>query len=113
MTEGKPINPIKILDWSDDIFQNNYFGFLNIFNSTKNFHAITKIDDKEFLVDENTIVFNRSKSNDFANWQGLMYELEESGVNVINSIDVHLICADKWKTYIKLKNYYEFVKIHY
>ncbi|MDC1045542.1 hypothetical protein OAQ59_02990, partial [Candidatus Pelagibacter sp.] len=31
------------------IFQNNYFGFLNIFNSTKNFHAITKIDDKEFL----------------------------------------------------------------
>ena len=31
------------------IFQNNYFGFLNIFNSTKNFHAITKIDDREFL----------------------------------------------------------------
>ena len=31
------------------IFQNNYFSFLNIFNSAKNFHAITKIDDKEFL----------------------------------------------------------------
>ena len=66
---------------------------------------IHDIDDKEFLIDENTIVFNRSKSNDFANWQGLMYELEESGVNVINSIDVHLLCADKWKTYIKLKNF--------
>ncbi len=39
---------------------------------------IHDIDDKEFLIDENTIVFNRSKSNDFANWQGLMYELEES-----------------------------------
>ena len=65
---------------------------------------IHDIDDKEFLIDENTLIFNRSKSNDFANWQGLMYELEISGVNVINSLDVHLLCADKWKTYIKLKN---------
>ena len=31
------------------IFQNNYLGFLNIFNSTKNFQVITKIDDKKFL----------------------------------------------------------------
>ncbi len=64
---------------------------------------IHDIDDKEFLIDENTIVFNRSKSNDFANWQGLMYDLEKSGVPVINSLDVHLLCADKWKTYISLK----------
>ena len=38
---------------------------------------IHDIDDKEFLIDENTIVFNRSKSNDFANWQGMMYDLEQ------------------------------------
>ncbi len=30
-------------------FQNNYLGFLNIFNSTNKFHAIIKIDDKKFL----------------------------------------------------------------
>ena len=64
---------------------------------------IHDIDDKEFLIDENTIVFNRSKSNDFANWQGLMYDLEKSGVPVINSLDVHLLCADKWKTYVSLQ----------
>ena len=64
---------------------------------------IHDIDDKEFLIDENTLIFNRSKSNDFANWQGLMYELEKSGANVINSLDVHILCADKWKTYINLK----------
>ena len=60
-------------------------------------------DDKKFLIDENTIVFNRSKSNDFANWQGMIYDLEESDVNVINSLEVHLLCADKWKTYVTLK----------
>lgn len=64
---------------------------------------IHDIDDKEFLIDENTIVFNRSKSNDFANWQGMMYDLEKSGVPVINSLDVHLLCADKWKTYVSLQ----------
>ena len=64
---------------------------------------IHDIDDKEFLIDENTIIFNRSKSNDFANWQGLMYDLEESNVPVINSLDVHLLCADKWKTYVSLQ----------
>ena len=42
---------------------------------------IHDINDKEFLIDENTIVFNRSKSNDFANWQGLMYDLEESDIS--------------------------------
>jgi hypothetical protein len=31
------------------IFQNNYLSFLNIFNFSKNFQAITKIDDKKFL----------------------------------------------------------------
>ena len=64
---------------------------------------IHDINDKEFLIDKNTIVFNRSKSNDFANWQGMMYDLEESDVNVINSLEVHLLCADKWKTYVTLK----------
>ena len=61
------------------------------------------INDKEFLIDKNTIVFNRSKSNDFANWQGMMYDLEESDVSVINSLYVHLLCADKWRTYVTLK----------
>ena len=64
---------------------------------------IHDIDDKEFLIDKDTIVFNRSKSNDFANWQGMMYDLEESDVPVINSLDVHLLCADKWRTYVSLK----------
>ena len=64
---------------------------------------IHDIDDKSFLIDENTIVFNRSKSNDFANWQGMMYDLEKSNVVVINSLDVHLLCADKWKTYVSLE----------
>ena len=64
---------------------------------------IHDIDDKSFLIDENTIVFNRSKSNDFANWQGMMYDLEKSNVAVINSLDVHLLCADKWKTYVSLE----------
>ena len=64
---------------------------------------INDIDDKSFLIDENTIVFNRSKSNDFANWQGMMYDLEKSNVVVINSLDVHLLCADKWKTYVSLE----------
>jgi hypothetical protein len=31
------------------MFKNNYLSFLNIFNSTKNFQLITKIDDKKFL----------------------------------------------------------------
>ena len=64
---------------------------------------IHDIDDKSFLIDENTIVFNRSKSNDFANWQGMMYDLEKSNIAVINSLDVHLLCADKWKTYVSLE----------
>ena len=64
---------------------------------------IHDIDDKSFLIDKNTIVFNRSKSNDFANWQGMMYDLEKSNVAVINSLDVHLLCADKWKTYVSLE----------
>ena len=33
-------------------FQNNYFGFLNILDSSKNFQMITKIDDRKFLNDE-------------------------------------------------------------
>ena len=33
-------------------FQNNYFGFLNILDSSKNFQMITKIDDRKFLSDE-------------------------------------------------------------
>lgn len=64
---------------------------------------IHDLDDKSFLIDENTVVFNRSKSNDFANWQGMMYDLEKSNVVVINSLDVHLLCADKWKTYVSLE----------
>lgn len=64
---------------------------------------INDIDDKSFMIDENTVVFNRSKSNDFANWQGMMYDLEKSNVAVINSLDVHLLCADKWKTYVSLE----------
>jgi RimK family alpha-L-glutamate ligase len=60
-------------------------------------------DDKEFLIDENTVVFNRSKSNEFVNWQGMIYDLEESDVTVINSLGVHLLCADKWRTYVTLK----------
>ena len=31
------------------MFKNDYLSFLNIFNSTKNFQLITKIDDKKFL----------------------------------------------------------------
>jgi len=65
---------------------------------------IHDMNDKEFLIDENTIVLNRSKSNDRSSWQGLIYELENSGINVINSMDVHALCADKWKTYVALKN---------
>lgn len=60
-------------------------------------------DDASFLVDENTVVFNRSKSNDFANWKGMLYDLEESGAYLLNSLDIHLLCADKWRTYVSLK----------
>ena len=60
-------------------------------------------DDKEFLLDENTVVFNRSKSNDFANWKGMLYDIEQSDVPLFNSLDIHLLCADKWRTYVSLK----------
>ena len=33
----------------------------------------------------------------------MMYDLEKSNVAVINSLDVHLLCADKWKTYVSLE----------
>ena len=36
---------------------------------------IHNTDDKEFLLDENTVVFNRSKSNDFPSWQNFYREL--------------------------------------
>tara|TARA_B100001057_G_scaffold219851_1_gene220232 strand:- start:2637 stop:3629 length:993 start_codon:yes stop_codon:yes gene_type:complete len=63
-------------------------------------------EDKEFEIDENTIVFNRSKSNDFPSWQNFYRELTLNGVTVINPMQVHNICWDKYHTYLRLQDSY-------
>ncbi len=76
---------------------------------------ITKIDgklfvhdkeDNRFEIDNNTVVFNRSKSNDFPSWQNFYRELTINGVKVINPMSVHNICWDKYHTYLKLEQDY-------
>ena len=73
---------------------------------------ITKKDDKLFVhdkednkfeIDENTIVFNRSKSNDFPSWQNFYRELTINDVKVINPMAVHNVCWDKYHTYLTLE----------
>ena len=63
-------------------------------------------EDNEFEVDDNTIIFNRSKSNDFPSWQNFYRELTINGVKVINPMSVHNICWDKYHTYLKLQQDY-------
>ena len=63
-------------------------------------------EDDEFEIDENTIVFNRSKSNDFPSWQNFYRELTINGVRVINPMTVHNICWDKYHTYLRLEQDY-------
>tara|TARA_B100000989_G_scaffold298125_1_gene286209 strand:+ start:1029 stop:2021 length:993 start_codon:yes stop_codon:yes gene_type:complete len=63
-------------------------------------------EDKEFEIDENTIIFNRSKSNDFPSWQNFYRELTLNGVTVINPMQVHNICWDKYHTYLRLRDNY-------
>lgn len=63
-------------------------------------------EDKEFEIDENTIIFNRSKSNDFPSWQNFYRELTLNGVTVINPMQVHNICWDKYHTYLRLQDNY-------
>ena len=63
-------------------------------------------EDDEFEIDENTIVFNRSKSNDFPSWQNFYRELTINGVRVINPMTVHNICWDKYHTYLRLEQNY-------
>ena len=63
-------------------------------------------EDDEFEIDENTIVFNRSKSNDFPSWQNFYRELTINGVKVINPMTVHNICWDKYHTYLRLEQDY-------
>ena len=63
-------------------------------------------EDNEFEGDDNTIVFNRSKSNDFPSWQNFYRELTINGVKVINPMSVHNICWDKYHTYLKLEQDY-------
>lgn len=63
-------------------------------------------EDNEFEVDDNTIVFNRSKSNDFPSWQNFYRELTINGVKVINPMSVHNICWDKYHTYLRLQQDY-------
>jgi len=64
---------------------------------------IGNAEDKEFKIDKNTVIFNRSRSNDRASWTGLIYHLEHSDALVINTMDVHNICADKFRTFTKLQ----------
>ena len=63
-------------------------------------------EDNEFEVDDNTIIFNRSKSNDFPSWQNFYRELTINGVKVINPMSVHNICWDKYHTYLRLQQDY-------
>lgn len=65
-------------------------------------------EDNEFEIDDNTIVFNRSKSNDFPSWQNFYRELTINNVKVINPMSVHNICWDKYHTYLKLEQ--DFIK---
>jgi len=60
-------------------------------------------EDNQFEIDENTIVFNRSKSNDFPSWQNFYRELTINDVNVINPMSTHDICWDKYHTFLKLE----------
>ena len=63
-------------------------------------------EDNQFEIDDNTVVFNRSKSNDFPSWQNFYRELTINGVKVINPMSVHNICWDKYHTYLKLEQDY-------
>lgn len=65
-------------------------------------NSIGMEDGKKFKLDKNTIVFNRARTNDRANWQGLIYHLEHTDARIVNSMKVHNICADKFRTYTKL-----------
>ena len=67
-----------------------------------NGNSIGMDEGKQFELDKNTLIFNRARTNDRANWQGLIYHLEHTDAHVINSMKVHNICADKFKTYTKL-----------
>ena len=33
----------------------------------------------------------------------MLYDIEQSDVPLFNSLDIHLLCADKWRTYVSLK----------
>lgn len=60
-------------------------------------------EDKEFLLDENTIVFNRSKSNDHPSWQNLYREITLNNIKNVNSMQTHDICFDKYRTFLTLQ----------
>ena len=78
-------------------------GFISELDKTYiNGNTIGMDEGGEFKLDKNTIIFNRARTNDRASWKGIMYHLEHTDAFIINSMKVHDICADKFRTYTKL-----------